>query len=154
VNRLFRPLAVAAIAAVALAAIAAPPLARAEQSPFSFNPAQLGWSLTKHYFTVTSAAAAIQIGSLGQHTLMGFSWINPNGVEYVKFYDAATAPVCGAAAPAPQPLLTRQIPATNNKGAIIMAQFSSGVWACVTGALADSDTTTISAGTEIDFYVK
>ncbi len=69
---------------------------------------------------------------------------------YVKFYDSASAPTCGMGAPILRWMVPSASTAANGAGTNVPLpsvgiNFASGIGYCVTGALADNDTTPITA---------
>lgn len=72
---------------------------------------------------------------------------------YIKFYNSASAPTCGSGTPIARIMVPAASTAANGAGTNIMypagINFSSGIGYCVTGALADNDTTAITASNTI-----
>lgn len=68
---------------------------------------------------------------------------------YLKLYDSASAPTCGSGTPVGRFMVPAAATAANGAGTNIALPvgiaFSSGLGYCVTGGLADADTTTITA---------
>lgn len=68
---------------------------------------------------------------------------------YVKFYNSASAPTCGSGTPVARFMVPAASTAANGAGTNIMlpvgVAFGTGLGYCVTGALADNDTTAITA---------
>ena len=81
--------------------------------------------------------------------------INTTATQYfLKLYNKGTAPVCGT----DPVVLSFPIPANSNGGGALPlglegAQFPNGVGFCLTGAIADNDTTPGAAGVAINFGV-
>lgn len=78
-------------------------------------------------------------------------------VYYLKIYDLAVAPTCGTSVP----VLKFAIPVAAAGGQLTVPaanlgglQFFNGVGFCLTGLIADSDTTTAAAGVTLNFGVK
>lgn len=84
--------------------------------------------------------------------------LNPTvTLYYIKFSDTATAPVCGTT-PVVQ---TYMIPfgSSNSGGGIVLPiptgiQFNQGIGYCITGAVADNDTSNAASGLVIDVLFK
>jgi len=68
---------------------------------------------------------------------------------YVKLYNSASAPTCGSGTPVARFMVPAASTAANGAGTNIQfpvgAAFGTGIGYCVTGALADNDTTAITA---------
>lgn len=69
---------------------------------------------------------------------------------YIKFYNASSAPTCGSGTPVARFMVPVAATAANGAGTNIDigemgAAFGTGIGYCVTGALADNDTTVITA---------
>lgn len=69
---------------------------------------------------------------------------------YIKFYNASSAPTCGSGTPVGRFMVPAAATAANGAGTNIDigdmgAAFGTGIGYCVTGALADADTTAITA---------
>lgn len=69
---------------------------------------------------------------------------------YIKFYNASSAPTCGSGTPVGRFMVPAAATAANGAGTNIDigdmgAAFGTGIGYCVTGALADNDTTAITA---------
>lgn len=69
---------------------------------------------------------------------------------YVKLYNSASAPTCGAGTPVARFMIPAAATAANGGGTNIPiprvgVEFTLGIGYCVTGALADNDTTAITA---------
>ena len=74
-------------------------------------------------------------------------------IYYLKFYDKVTAPMCGT----DTPVMTIPIPfGTGSSGGGVSipipvgAQFIAGMGFCITGAIADNDTTTAAVGVAVN----
>jgi len=105
-----------------------------------------------HYITLNTTNSTLVSGT-GQNIL---KWVvvgnaQATQVNYLKLYNKATAPTCGTDAP----VKTIGIPA----GASIPVSFGEGdmfplgIGFCLTGAIADADTTAAATGIAINFSV-
>jgi len=139
----------AAAIGLAATAVALPALAAQTGSPVLGAPNGTQWAKPYHFFTAGTTNSTL-IGA-GTPTLLWVTSNNPNGAIYLKIYDKATAPVCGT----DTPVATIEIGAA----AVGFKRFvglstTKGLGFCVTGALADSDTTTVTANSQLDFFWK
>lgn len=127
--------------AAVLAALVAPP-AKAQSAP------------TRVITTASTNATILRPSKAVLHVLLP---INPGAtLAYLKLYNKSTAPVCGT----DTPVWTVPIPfgSGSSGGGISLPSadgllFSSGLGICVTGALADSDTSNAPAGIVLNFGV-
>jgi hypothetical protein len=78
-------------------------------------------------------------------------------VNYLKLYDVATAPTCGTTTPV---LFKVALPASTSNPVVLQIpipdgmQFQNGVGMCLTGAVADNDSSNAVTGIIINFGVK
>lgn len=142
-------------AAALLAVLLATPLS-AQQVPGSTSLAPNASSLGLVVVHKMSAATTNSTLTLaGQHALYGFSVSNTSGASaFIKFYNKATAPTCGTDTPVftfgPIAATTGQV----TKGFIVPLVFLKGLGWCLTGAIADADTTATATGISVDLAVK
>lgn len=110
-------------------------------------PAQ---GVPKHYLSTVSTNATLVYGARANvSAIMGF---NTNATVYfLKIYDKATAPTCGT----DTPVLTVPLPQNTGNGVQLGQglQFANGVGFCITGAIADNDTSNAATGIAVDFGV-
>jgi hypothetical protein len=110
-----------------------------------FAGAARAQSIPKHYFSTNTTNSTLVFAK--KAFLNGGLIVNTTGtVYYLKLYDKATAPTCGTdtvlwtiplpinSVPAPIPPLLQGM------------LFANGIGFCITGALADNDTTVAAAG--------
>lgn len=102
------------------------------------------------YHLIAANSTNSTLIATGQHTVMS---VELGGVgsspAYVKFYDLAAAPTCGTSTPVKVLIIpvasTAANGAGNNPTLPIGFQVQNGLGICVTGGIADSDTTAVSA---------
>jgi hypothetical protein len=115
----------------------------------SLTPAEpLQGTIPSHYLssastnsTLVKAAAGLIIDGVAQNT--GASTV------YLKLYDTATAPTCGSGTP----VATLAVPnggAPVKFGTPLGLGFVNGIGFCITGAIADADTTSAVVGAVVD----
>lgn len=103
------------------------------------------------YLSQASTNSTLVSGA-GQNVLKWIVAVNTtNTVYYLKFYNKATAPTCGT----DTPILSIPIPAANTGGGLAAisfddTRFSLGIGFCLTGALADNDSTNAATGVAIN----
>lgn len=105
-----------------------------------------------HYLTLASANPVLVKGSIGN--VYGVTAINTTTtVVFLKFYDKATAPTCGT----DTPVQTLPVPfgSSSSGGGFTLTfpfgmQFYSGIGFCVTGAIADNDSSAAVTGIAIN----
>lgn len=72
---------------------------------------------------------------------------------YVKFYDKASAPICGTDTPIKTLLIPAASTAANGAGSNVLLpigfQVQNGLGICITGGIADSDATSVAASSFI-----
>jgi len=110
--------------------------------------AALGQSAPRHWITGAGTNSTLAFGA--RATLGSVFVTNAGGgaPAYLKLYDTATAPTCGAGTPVwTVPSFASGTPAG---GAALALIFASGVGFCVTGGVADLDTSPAPAGVVID----
>lgn len=107
-----------------------------------------------HYISAASTNSTSLVASAS--LVYSIQLANTNAAaRFLKLYDSATAPTCGTT-----PKKTVIVPgstagAGNNVMFPIGLRFNKGVAFCITGAMADADTTAISANeVTADFDVK
>lgn len=89
-------------------------------------------------------------GSAG--TLYGISLYSGSStaVAYLKIYDTASAPTCGSGTPKERHLISYGASGAGG-GAVIPSDlgvaYASGIGICITGGIADNDTTSVAAST-------
>lgn len=103
------------------------------------------------YHLVSANSTNATLIATGQHTIFS---VELGGVgsspAYVKFYDKATAPTCGTDTPVKTLIIPVASTAANGAGSnVLMAigfQVQSGLGMCITGGMADNDSTAVAAG--------
>lgn len=140
------------VAAAIAASLLATPL-RAAQAPNPVSPQPSGIGLTT-YHKASAASLNPTLVAAGAHVLYRMDLVNTNAATaYLKLYDKATAPTCGTDAPKKIIALIQNTPVSliaRDFG----AQFSLGIGFCLTGAIADADTTNATTGASIDLEYK
>lgn len=131
-----------AVLAVALGlAVAAPARAQEMQAnPYSF---------------LSAASTNSTLLYPGSSLLQNIIVINTTSTQYfLKIYNKATAPTCGTDTPA----LRIPIPPTASGGGVVAMgtgdmKFPLGVGVCLTGAIADNDSTVAATGVALNFGI-
>jgi hypothetical protein len=104
-----------------------------------------------HYLSLASTNSTLVAGR--QTALYNTTVINTTAtIYYLKLYDKATAPTCGT----DTPVHTFPIPVTTAQPVIITTNttpigFNNGLGFCLTGLIADADTTVAAVGVAINF---
>lgn len=112
------------------------------------------------YHLVAAASTNSTLIATGKHTVFS---IELGGIgsspAYVKIYDKATAPTCGTDTPIKTLIIPVSSTAANGAGSNMPfplgIQVNNGLGICVTGGIADSDTTAVAASSfvaNIDYY--
>ena len=125
----------------------------------------IGLAATASYLSgqaPSEAGAQVTIGGTPYHYISGASTNSTNlkatggrvylviamntnaAARYVKLYDKATAPTCGT----DTPVQTYMLPPSNSGAVINLGNglnFQNGIGFCITGGMADNDTTAVSA---------
>lgn len=107
-------------------------------------------AVPKKYFSAASTNSTNVYAGKGY--FRGGLLVNTNATAYyLKLYDKATAPTCGTDTPfwtIPLPINSAPVNMTFND-----LQFANGLGFCITGALADNDTTVAATGIVVDLAV-
>lgn len=126
-----------------LLALATPTLAHAQSLQ----------ALPASYLSAASTNATL-ISGAGQNVLKSVIAINTTAtIYYLKLYNKASVPVCGTDVPV---LRIPLLPANNTGGGLSAIslddmRFTLGIGFCLTGALADNDTTVAATGIALNF---
>jgi hypothetical protein len=113
------------------------------------NAGAAGGATAYHLISAASTNATSVKGSAG--TLYAITaYNNANTIAYLKFSDASAAPTCGTTGVTQ----TFLIPANSNGSGFnfsipVGLAFASGIAFCITGGIADTDTTAIGASTVV-----
>lgn len=112
-------------------------------------------SIPKKYFSANTTNSTLVYASKGL-LKTGVVINTTSTIYYLKLYDKATAPTCGT----DTPVWTLPVPFGNSGagGGFVLPladglQFANGIGFCLTGALADNDTTVAATGIVIDLGV-
>jgi hypothetical protein len=122
------------------------PLAYAQVSPGS--PLPVGY--------VSTSSTNSTLVQPGLTTIKVFAVLNSTATAaYLKIYDTATAPTCGSGTPkwrfpVPANTLPQIAPFAISPNGLV---FSNGLGFCLTGAIADNDSTNAVAGVLINFGI-
>jgi hypothetical protein len=101
----------------------------------------------------TTSATPTNLVQGGAGELASVAIGNPlNSSAWLKLYDKATAPTCGTDVPVQTFLIATQ--ATFSFPLAVPFKFLKGIGICFTGALSDTDTSTVATGIVVDFGVK
>ena len=119
----------------------------------SIGVVPFGPGLTDNHL-VTTASTNATVFKAGPGTLYTIVAQEASAAVFIHFYNSATTPTCGTS-PA---YLTVEVPATTSPTGTFKLDlsvnfgvaFNSGISACVTGAVADTDTSNATAGAIID----
>lgn len=102
---------------------------------------------------VSAASTNCQVLATGSHLLTGLSVGNTGTAAWVKFYDMATSPSAGqlqgqtpGGAPFPFPVPGNAALAGSNVLPSGPLLFTTGIAFCVTGGVANNDTTAVTLG--------
>jgi len=117
--------------------------------PVNAALAQQNAGATAYHLIAANSTNATLIAT-GQHTVFS---VELGGIgaapAYVKIYDKATQPVCGTDAPIKTLIIPVASTAANGAGSNVLLpigiQVQNGLGICVTGGIADSDTTVVAA---------
>jgi hypothetical protein len=91
-------------------------------------------------------AVQICLSASGECGLYGINAANNGGTAvYIKLYNSANPVTCGSGTPQWRGMIlpTSQISVPNMNGDV----YTLGIWACVTGAITDADTTAVPSNT-------
>lgn len=104
----------------------------------------------------TNSTNSTLVSGVGQNVLKWVVASNPSAtatvINYLKFYNKATAPTCGTDVP----VMTIMLPPNSGTGAGLTSvsfddvKFSAGIGICVTLLAADNDNTSVAAGDVIN----
>ena len=109
-----------------------------------------------HFLSVGSTNSTLIVA--GTRQIDSIAVINTTAaLYYLKFYDKATAPTCGT----DPVVISIPVPfgASSSGGGIVLSfpsssRFQNGIGFCLTGGIADNDTTVAATGVVIDVWVK
>lgn len=119
-----------------------------------FGGAALAQTVPLHYLSAVSTNSTLV--RAGPTYLNALVVVNTNTtIYYLKLYNKVTAPTCGT----DTPVWTVPIPygASNSGGGVAIPngslQFSAGFGFCITGGIADSDSSNAATGIAVDLGV-
>lgn len=113
----------------------------------------LGGQPVKYFSAATTNSTLV---AAGYRTLTGATVINTTAtIYYLKLYDKVTAPTCGT----DTPVQVFPIPASSSGNGFVLSSvsgtaFVAGMGFCLTGAIADADTTAAATGVVINLTYK
>lgn len=112
------------------------------------NPLTDANGLSKYYYAAVGSSSDTQFVKASAGRIYGWVFTNISASPvYIKFYESASAPTYGAAGPK----LNIMIPGNTSGAGIVAADFAHGIYFptgiafTVTGGIADTSTTTVSA---------
>jgi hypothetical protein len=115
-------------------------------------PAHAQFAPVKYLSAATTNSTLVQAGRLVLNVVLPIN--TTTTVYYLKLYDKATAPTCGTDVPK----WTIPVPfgASNSGGGVALptangAQFNLGLGFCLTGGIADNDTSSAATGVALNF---
>lgn len=117
-------------------------------SAWAQNPQGFGCAPYK-LFSASSTNATLV--AAGKHTIKYMHYQNINAaVKYLKFYDNNKSPTCGTDTPVLTLAMQGSTVGLAREISIYPGiAFQSGIALCITGALADNDTTSVTANEQV-----